>query len=167
MSFVYFIGDTHFGHKNVCNFRTQFSTVEDHDQFIIDQIMTTVSKRDTLWLMGDLFFTRESIKYFHQMNDKFNVRVVLGNHETDSAERRMILVDIINSGVQVHAVTSFRDCLLSHAPIHPDQMRGKSLNIHGHMHDKVLDDKLYFNVSCENIEYKPIKFSEIMERSKL
>ena len=34
---LFITSDTHFNHKNIINFeRTQFKTIEDHDNFLID-----------------------------------------------------------------------------------------------------------------------------------
>ena len=56
MSRVLLISDTHFSHKNICKFRADFSTPEEHDETIFNNIMKTVNKRDTLWMLGDIAF---------------------------------------------------------------------------------------------------------------
>ena len=92
MSKVYLIGDTHWGHKNAIKWREQFSTPEEHDEIIFDNIMSTVTKRDTLWLLGDCIMDNQALIK--------------------------------------------------------------------------LDDPRYFNVSCENINYTPINYQEILGRMK-
>ena len=42
MAEVYFIGDGHFGHKNILNFRPEFKTIKHHDDTIIDNINAIV-----------------------------------------------------------------------------------------------------------------------------
>ncbi len=45
----YFISDPHFGHKNVLEFEKRpFSTVEEMDQAIIDNVNYTIKKRTIL-----------------------------------------------------------------------------------------------------------------------
>ena len=54
----------------------------------------------------------------------------------------------------------YKEFWLSHAPIHPEELRDR-INIHGHVHYKNIDDARYFNVSCENIGFKPISLENI------
>ena len=62
----------------------------------------------------------------------------------------------------------YKGAWLSHAPIHPAELRGK-INIHGHVHyANVLDetgklDNRYFNVSLENTGGCPIALNVIKE----
>ena len=43
---------------------------------------------------------------------------------------------------------------------------GCQINIHGHVHSKSLDSKVNFNASIENIGFKPIRISDILDGSK-
>lgn len=45
--------DLHLGHENAIKWRTQFSTAEEHDEFIFDKLASKVNKRDSLILFGD------------------------------------------------------------------------------------------------------------------
>ena len=56
MSRVYIIADTHFGHANAIRFRPQFQTIEQHDEYIIRNWNMVVTKRDTVWVLGDFSF---------------------------------------------------------------------------------------------------------------
>lgn len=164
MTQVYFISDTHFGHKNICKYRTQFSTPEEHDRFVFNNIMSVSGKRNILWLLGDSFFTKESMALYREINERFmQVNVVFGNHCADNDERIKNAREIAATCNKFGALFSYKGFWLSHAPIHPDELRGKKM-IHGHVHDQTLDDNRYFNVSCENIGYKPISLNEIKER---
>lgn len=166
MSSVFFMSDLHLGHKNVCRFRTEFSSLEEHDSIIKDNILSSVNKRSKLFLLGDLAFSLEAGDWVVNVLLKYcpNTVIVLGNHCSDSSERRANIVKYIKAGVNVHGLTTYKDAWLSHCPIHPDEMRKKSYNVHGHTHSSNIDDKRYFNVSCENVNYKPIRWDQIMER---
>ena len=43
---VFFIGDTHLGHTNAIKWRTNFSTPEEHDETIFNNIMNVSGKRN-------------------------------------------------------------------------------------------------------------------------
>lgn len=166
MSRVYVIADLHLGHKNICKFRTQFSSVQEHDLYVVGKILETCGKRDTLYLLGDCFFTEESLEYLEVMKANIGkIHLVLGNHcsENDQRQRfikKMLSEDLIDS---VHGLLKYKGCWLTHAPIHPDELRG-NFCAYGHGHHKKIDDPRYFGVSCEQIDYTPIDFQRIKEK---
>ena len=164
MSKVFHIGDLHFGHKNILKYRSEFASIEEHDAVIIDNIGCSVSKRDTLWLHGDCFFTLDALRWLHAINAN-RIHWIIGNHDSDNAERQKVIYHGINSGIvdSVHSLVKYKEFWLSHAPIHSDELRGK-MNIHGHVHRNSIADSRYFNVSCENVNYAPITTQEIRER---
>ena len=167
MSRLMVTSDLHLGHKNIHKFRQQFSTPEEHHQVIFDNFASNINKRDSVILLGDIAFDA----YWLAQIEKINCRkktLILGNHDTEycSMGHLMMAFDAI------HSMYSKRSMLFTHCPIHRDQFRGKELNIHGHLHDKfVLDtcypgvDLSYFNACVEHTDYKPISFSEILERT--
>ncbi len=175
MSSVYFISDLHLGHKNICKFRP-FDSLEEHDSMIKESLLSTVNRRDKLFLLGDIAFTDEAGDWIVNELHKYcsNIVIVLGNHDTDSKERFGNIVKYVNAGIKMHGLTTYKDAWLSHCPIHPDEIRKKSYCVHGHVHSNNIqtrydgmalgDDQKYFNVSCENVNYKPIRYDEIKEK---
>lgn len=149
---VYFLSDLHLGHKNVHKFRTQFSTAEAHDEFILEQIKKTLTKRDKVFLLGDNCFTKEK---FDALIDAIPagciVVYILGNHDLE----RDLTVEYISSKVHsVHALLKYKHYWISHAPIHPIELRGK-VNIHGHTHFEIMGER-YINVCPEHTGFKPV-----------
>lgn len=163
MSNVYFASDLHFDHRNICHYRTDFTSVDEHNYKIHESILKTVGKRDTLWLLGDCFFTFDSLYFFNEMN-KFigNVNIVLGNHDTDNGERQDVVRYLATKANKIGSMFSYKDYWLTHAPIHPAELRGKK-NIHGHLHGEVLPDKNYFNVNVDVCDYEPVNFHDLQK----
>lgn len=158
MSGLYFIGDLHFGHKNILKYRNQFDSIEQHDDTIMDNILSATSKRDSIWLMGDILFDKESIKYMREISSHVkSLNWVLGNHDTDRRERLQTVQQVIDEGLcsRVGAIFKRSGYWLTHAPIHPLELRGYK-NIHGHVHSATISDDRYFNVSCENTNFTPV-----------
>lgn len=157
------MGDLHLGHKNILKYRPEFESIEEHDETIVDNILSTVGKRDTLWLTGDIIFTKEYIGVLASISDHVgHLNWVLGNHVSDNSTRQQIIREVLNLNL-IHKVGSLfksNGFWISHAPIHPDELRGCN-NIHGHVHSQTLPDKRYFNTSCENVDYKPIDLNHI------
>lgn len=87
------------------------------------------------------------------------------------------MLDLCNAFDSVDALLSKRNIWWSHCPIHPQELRGRILNIHGHTHNHFVkkciescgemwyeNDPLYFNACVEHTDWKPISFAEIMAR---
>lgn len=50
---------------------------------------------------------------------------------------------------EVHSLLKYKEFWLSHAPIHPEELRGKK-NVHGHVHTESVSDLEYLNVSVDS-----------------
>lgn len=90
---VWFTADTHIGHKNIlkhCPMRASASgfginDVEAHDKWIIDTWNKTVSKKDTVYILGDFSFNSSDIlkrNILPKMNGK--KFLIIGNHDKTS-----------------------------------------------------------------------------------
>lgn len=158
MSKVYVISDTHFGHNSITKYRPQFETAAEHDAFILQNIKDVVCKRDVLIMLGDIAFTLEALQRLKSI--KCTKQLILGNHDMQFS--RDHFQELLKVFTRVDALRSYKGCWLSHAPIHPEELRGK-VNLHGHTHYHNIEDVRYRNVCVENIDYKPVDFREVMD----
>jgi calcineurin-like phosphoesterase family protein len=150
MSETYFCSDLHLGHENVKKFREGFESVEEHDETITNRIINSTTKRDTLYILGDVCFKKESMKYLKRIADHVkSVKIVLGNHDAERGHSPSVQ-DYIDIGCSVHGLIKYKGFWLSHAPIHPSELRGK-FNIHGHTHNIMVEDLRYMNVCVEHL----------------
>lgn len=148
MNNVYVISDLHFGHKNQAK-RRGFDSVEAHDAHIIEQWNTIVDKKDTVWILGDVTYEKASL---YPMLDELKgiKKVVMGNHDLPQHASKLLN--------HVHAVCGmfeYKDLVLTHCPVHEQELHKFSHNIHGHLHEHNLDDPRYINVCCEQVNYQP------------
>jgi calcineurin-like phosphoesterase family protein len=162
---VYVLADLHFGHRGVVRFRPQFRTVEEHDNYIMKKILQTCGKRSTLWLLGDCFFTEDSLKYLETLREAIGtIHLVLGNHCSESGAGQANIKRMVNEKLvdKIHGLVNYKGCWMTHAPIHDSELRGKYC-VYGHTHSVVVDDPRYFGVSCEQINYTPVEFNKIKQ----
>lgn len=168
--------DLHLGHKNIHKFRTEFESAESHHEAIFENLAMNIQKRDSLILLGDIAFDRywldkiKSIKCAKKL-------LICGNHDTENGIKMRDLVGVYDDVMALH---SRRNYWFSHCPIHPQEMRGKIGNIHGHLHGKMIttpclrDDgnggfifkapsKHYLNACVEHTNYKPISFADLVK----
>lgn len=83
MSKRFYISDTHFGHKRVVEWRP-FSTIEEHDNELINRWNSVVSSKDHIFHIGDFALcSAEKIKRLVPLL-KGNIILIRGNHDRNS-----------------------------------------------------------------------------------
>lgn len=156
MNTLWVTSDWHLGHRNILRYRSQFSSIEEHDEFIVQNYLRKVHNRDTVWFLGDIALSSAGLQKVAALPGY--KRLVLGNHDTDRHLSVKDYAPIFTGGI--FSLVRLNTFWLSHAPIHPDELRGKR-NVHGHTHTRNINDLRYFNVSLENTNYSPIKLQDI------
>ena len=172
---VYFIGCLHFGHTWMAKHRG-FNDEFEHDEFLIESYNSIVNKKDLVYILGDI--TMENPFYHYQL-DRLNGRkkVVLGNHDNPKS-----IPDLLKHVETVSGAERYKGFLLTHVPIHPNEISFWRGNIHAHIHENELDEVVlpefygkrleissptknkYFNVDARKLEYRPITLDEIIEK---
>lgn len=158
MSRVFVTADTHFRHRNILRFEPvarPFSTIEEHDQAIVDRWNAVVRPRDTVWHLGDVLFGRQSFEILRGLNGI--KKLVLGNHD------HYPTLLYLEHFTRVCGVAELRHCVLTHVPVHPNQFGRYRANIHGHLHSRALEDPRYINVSVEHTGMAPVLLDELLE----
>jgi calcineurin-like phosphoesterase family protein len=166
MSNVYFISDLHFGHKNILNFEPVLRsglTYLENMYNIADNWIKTVRKRDLVWVLGDCAFTEEGFRVLESLPGR--KKLVRGNHDNYYTTE-----DWLQIFETVESLVYYKKFWLSHCPIHPNELRGRT-NIHGHVHSNSIRDiygvrdKRYINVCCEAVGNAPINVEKIKDNS--
>jgi len=169
MSTIRFIADLHLGHTNMALHRG-FSSVEEHDEYIIQKYNSVVHKRDVTYILGDITMEKSSPYY---ILDRLNgtKHVVLGNHD-----RRQDVKKLLDHVDSVAGMVNYKGVFLTHCPVHPMEMEYRvKHNIHGHIHEKFVEkdftlfgiplfkrvDRRYHCVSCEHVSYAPKTLEEL------
>lgn len=175
MSQVLFMGDMHLGHRGIHNkFRTEFSSDDEHNYTLYNNLKSVMTKRTKTFFMGDVAFDD---KWLQRIKDLPGSKVlILGNHDTDKFGYH--IRDLVNVYDDIYSLLKYKDFWLSHAPIHPDELRGK-VNIHGHVHDQSIlvgctdelynwddpahqqDDPRYINVCPEKWLWYPVSLQTV------
>lgn len=158
------ISDLHLGHEKLIR-NLRHMDPKEHDQMIIDNWNSTITKRDIVYILGDLAMEKIDplIKILPEL--KGRKVVIPGNHDKLNTTKLLRSMDI-----DVLGSTRYKGFILTHIPIHPIEVVRFRGNIHGHVHEKSYEDPRYYNVSCDVIGYTPKLFTEIedefMERMK-
>ena len=169
-----FASDLHLGH-NLSSKQRGFNCLEEHDNVIIDNLMTTVKRGCDLYLLGDTFFTNnnEFIEKFYTnlRKERVNLHFIIGNHDKKIPKVNKV----------VKTVSHLKDIkeneqwiTLCHYPmIVWNRSHYNSWMLYGHIHkDDMTDKKLsneysYFlkgkklNINIDFHKFYPYTFDEI------
>ena len=174
MPAVFLVSDTHFGHAGVCRFLREDGTKlrpwdspEEMDEEMIKRWNETVRPNDKVYHLGDVVINRKALKTLGRLNgDKVLIK---GNHDI------FRLDEYIPYFRDIRAYHVMNGMILSHVPVHTESIARFGTNIHGHLHanrvkmkvqfphkETEIIDPRYFNVSVEQIDFKPILFEHAL-----
>lgn len=164
MTTIWLFSDPHFSHANILNFKKpdgkpmrNFACVEDMDEFIIKRWNERVRDSDHVYLLGDVAMKKEGVEQLYRLKGK--KRLVRGNH--DIAGDTKFYMKFFE---EIYGVRVFDDLILSHIPLHPESVKERWTNCHGHLHNNKPPNHLgpkYFNLSCEYTFYAPVTIEQV------
>ena len=166
---IFLTSDTHFGHVGVCKFLREdgvtklrpWDNPEEMDEEMVKRWNETVRPNDKVYHLGDVVINRKALKIMHRLNgDKVLIK---GNHDIFRLEEYTpFFRDIRGSHVM-------NGLILTHIPVHPDNLYRFGCNIHGHLHSyRIMAegkiDPRYFSVCVEQTDFRPIAFEDVMKK---
>lgn len=184
---IYFTSDLHLGHDNAVEFKNRmFSSVEEMNQTLIQNINGTVSPEDELWILGDFSYkiSREEVRKLRKQILCKKVHLIYGNHDKDYSS------DHIFQSVQHYKElkTDYGRVVLFHYPILEwSAAHYGSIHLHGHIHStgeynaenlkKKFSDRIsyghaakiedlnlrIYDVGVDANDYRPISLERIAE----
>jgi len=125
---TFFIGCLHFGHTSIAKHRG-FADEFEHDEYLIEQWNSVVtSKKDIVYILGDI--TMEKSFWYYQLDRLNGIKhVVLGNHD-----RRQDVPELLKYVETVGGAVDWKGYMLTHVPIHPNEVVFYKANLHAHIH---------------------------------
>lgn len=166
MTDTWVISDTHFGHRNIITFKDTygnlmrpFSSIEEHDELIIQEHNKLVKPNDKVYHLGDVAIAKKSISQVGRLNGR---KILLrGNHDIFKLRDYTPYF----SDVRAYKMYPTHGVIMSHIPVHlydSSTTRWK-YNIHGHTHCNKIDDPKYINVCLEHTDFKPVNLDTILK----
>lgn len=163
---IFFTSDPHFFHDNFLTFQDDngdfirpFSTVAEMNERIVDGWRSVVRDGDIVYVLGDVTFD-----YGPEFDMLFSglpgsKRLTLGNH--DKIKGTNLLKHFKKASLwRYFKEYDFTCC---HVPLRFDQFREKvRFNVHGHLHQNLIDDPRYINVCVEQTNYTPVALEDIL-----
>ena len=177
---TYITSDQHFSHIGMTKFRDSknnlirnFESVEAMNSYMIDKWNSTVSPTDTVYMLGDIVLKLRHLDIVRQLNG--NIRLILGNHDVYGVDVYREYFTQIYSVKYMHAY----NLMLSHIPLHLGSIKENAVNVHGHIHNKIITKNnlceesdwsnqhhKYYNACVEHHDFTPININVITEYVK-
>lgn len=173
----YYISDLHIGHLNCLKFDNRpFSSLEEMKQTIITNWNSVVSSKDTVYVLGDMFWNNnEAVEVLQQLNG--SIYLIKGNHDRVNAEMTSYFTKITN---YLEIKDEGYNIVLCHYPIaHWHNSDHGTIHLYGHIHAgrdsrpfesyaELMRQQGFpykcFNVGCmmSYMNYKPRTLKEIL-----
>lgn len=166
MATTYLCSDYHLGHESIARFRP-FESEQEHYDHLKEKWHKIVTKRDTVICLGDMCFTEERLKDFMGWTACQKI-LIAGNHDLDRISMRTIAA----AYDKVFSLYRYKGMWLTHAPIHPDELRGKP-NVHGHCvpyHYEILTEdgwKNFNSFTADDVVYSRNPSTGMIESHKV
>lgn len=170
----YFTADLHLGHANIIKFANRpFGSIKEMDDEIMRRWNATVKDDDTVYLLGDVTFSRDPRTWDYYFNGlKGNIVLIRGNHDTQAQVRHprwaryhdIYTLVIDDTGKFPHVA------VLCHYPMEVwDRMHFGSWHLHGHTHGtltatppgSVSDKRL--DVGVDAHDFTPVSLDRVRE----
>ncbi len=166
---IYFTSDLHLGHNSILKFSNDrnFSSVDEMNKALIDNINCFVKKNDTLYLLGDIAYRipkNEAEELISRINGK--KIFIRGNHD-DKYDPSLFegIYDYLE-----YKQDHIRFCMM-HYPLRSwHGMRHGSIQLHGHIHASKqynLDNRekgIYqYDVGVDANDYYPVNINQIID----
>ena len=164
MTKVFLYSDPHFGHLGVCKFLSKdgvtklrpWDNPEEMNEEMVKRYNDTVGKNDKCYFLGDVVINRKALSILGRLNgDKVLIK---GNHDIFK------LSDYAPYFRDIRAYHVMNRMILSHIPVHESQKGRFTANIHGHTHDRSLDDPWYHCVCVEQTDFRPVLFYDVVKK---
>ena len=191
---LYFVSDSHFSHSNICSATTQwkdagdtvrqFSSLEQMNRTIVDNINAVVGENDILFHLGDWSFGGfEQIEKFRSQLVCKNIHIVLGNHDHHIERNKdgiQSLFSSVNSFIPHLLVKReiegskgmmerFGFCVFHYPIASWIDMNSGVIHLHGHVHlpkHLKLGKGRSLDVGMDGNDMKPYSLDEVMELVK-
>lgn len=172
---IWVVSDTHFGHANMLKFtnpdgtlcRPGFRDADHMDEVMIEKWNAVIKPTDKVYHCGDFCFSNKVMaRVAPRLNGK--KRLLLGNHDT--LDMGVYMKHFQKIGMWRQFTDKDVAIVLTHTPMHKGsfmyRFEDACCNVHGHIHNRVIQDTAYINVCVEHTDYAPVHIDDLFARTR-
>jgi calcineurin-like phosphoesterase family protein len=181
MSTIWFTSDTHFGHTNVVTLSHRpFSSIEEHDEAIIERWNAVVHPQDQVYHLGDVGLGSDKYTLECVARLKGHKHLITGNHDSVHPQHRDYHGKFKTWAQYFESIAQFarkkiarREVMLSHYPYAGDHYgterdmqyrlrnEGKFL-LHGHTHERmIILQGAQLHVGVDSHNFTPVPLDDV------
>ena len=174
---IFFIADLHIGHVNIIKHCARpFRTVGEMDSVIVGNWNARVNADDTVYVLGDLFFSCHNPEWYLQ---RLNGRKFLtpGNHDVSWMKHIDVSSYFEDVALMMEIPYNKQHLMtLCHYPMMSwkDDRDGSGYMIHGHVHNRTEEDYFslirsnpnIFNAGADINNFSPVTFDELVKNNQ-
>lgn len=136
MSDIWFSADLHLGHENILRYNDRrFSSIKEHDDYIIDRWNSTVNSKDTGYILGD-YAWRDHNKFIARMHG--HKILILGSHDKMS-QINAAQFTAIYPGMHITTLNGVPFVMTHCAMKTWERSHYGSINLYGHSHGRITE----------------------------
>jgi len=164
---VFFTSDTHFGHAAILRYCNRpFSSIEEHDEALIERWNAVVGPKDEVWHLGDFAFHHgrgeETARIFRRLRGRKHL--IIGNHEPRSKATLRLPWAEPPAHYREISFAGQRIILFHYAMRTWNACHHGSLALFGHSHGKMPGNSQSLDVGVDAWDYRPVTLDEIKQR---
>lgn len=164
MANIWFVSDTHFDHANILKFtgsdgkliRPGFTSVEHMNQTMVDNWNRVVKPGDHVWHLGDFAMGNKTVIGRIVQRLHGHKRLCVGNHDNVKEAAPYF------EKVVLWRIFKEHNFSCTHIPLREGQMRKTKFNLHGHIHQNLIDDPHYINCCVEHTNFTPLHLDQVL-----
>ena len=169
---IFFTADTHLSHVNILRYcQRPFHSAAEMDEAIYANWAAVVQPRDTVYHLGDVAFgdeehvARAVTRLQALPGEKY---LVPGNHDHRYPELlASAFAEVLPPLYELNAQTKREGwrLVLCHYPLLTwHRIRKGALQLHGHVHGRLPQDRLRFDVGVDVWGFTPVRLERILDR---
>lgn len=166
---IFFVSDTHFGHKNIIKYSNRpFADSREMDEVLIDNWNKLINPNDLVFHLGDFALTSRGRGEYLLKVLNGEKHLVIGNHDEKGSKKYRGWSEVYYYR-QLHINTE--KIIICHYPV--ESWNGKHrgyLHFHGHCHGSLkqklrnrVDVGVDVGANMKREKYRPLHLSEIKE----
>lgn len=174
---IYFTADNHFSHANIIKYCNRpFDNAEEMDEVLIKNWNNTVTKNDTVYVLGDFCFKSKGRwkEILNRLKYK-QIFFIKGNHDKKNIpgdifgwvkERYLLKVndDRVKGGIQMIVLDHYPALSWNMSHYGSWQLFG---HVHGNLNDKGILKPNQYDVGVDTNDFRPISYEELRIKFKL
>ena len=163
MNNIFFTADNHYQHEKIIKLCSRpYNSVEEMDEALIKNWNNRVSRKDTVYIIGDFAYKNHG-RFQQQLNGK--KILIRGNHDRMSQEQ-------LRNFTEVHdlldRVIDNTEVIMCHYAMRTwnHSFNGSSFHVYGHSHQRLpeYDDVRSCDVGVDGWEYSPIPWEVLKDK---